>query len=166
MTGRWAVRAVSSSALALIAVVRVAAADEKSPPVADPAPGASEPYWLTYAAFRNDVFSELIPPMDDRGFTHDNVFVLRRRTGIYTFGGGFVHRFITSRIDRRRWDLVELFATAEHEWQPFGDRSLATGALRAGPNLDDNQNDHYLQNNQHKTQKMPSVEMYSWERLH
>ena len=96
------------------------------------------------------MFTDLIPPMDDRGFTHDNVFVLRRRTGIYTFGGGFVHRFITSRIDRRRWDLVELFATAEHEWQPFGDRSLATGALRAGPNLGGNWGGRYLQNGWHE----------------
>jgi len=159
MIGRWAVLAVGSSALTLIAGVRVAAADEKSPPVAGEPLGTSEPYWLTYAAFRNDVFTDLIPPMDDRGFTHDNVFLLRRRGGPYTFGGGFVHRFITSRIDRRRWDLVELFATAEHAWQPFGDTSVATGSLRVGPNLGGNWGGRYLQNGWHAISKTgPTVD--------
>ena len=54
---------------------------------AEPAATAPpEVWWHTYAAFRNDVFTELDPPIDDLGFTHDNVFSLRRQRGDTTFG--------------------------------------------------------------------------------
>ncbi len=155
-----------------------AAADEVSPPEAAtphaaheslPSNGASEPRWLTYAAFRNDVFTELDPPIDDVGFTHDNVLVLRRRAGSDTFGGSFVHRFLTSRQDRRRWDLVELFATAERAWQrddaaqyadpaqdadPAPARLRATTALRAGPTFGGNFGGRYIQNAFHAITKL------------
>ena len=125
-------------------------ADEVSPPEAARPAGATEPFWLTYAAFRNDVFTELEPPIDDQGFTHDNVFTLRRREGAYTFGGGFVQRWLTSREDRRRWDLVELFATAERAWLLALEvpHSLVT-AVRAGPVLGGNFGGQYLQNGWH-----------------
>ena len=128
-------------------------ADEIVPPEAAARADSTEPHWLFYAAFRNDVFTELIPPMDDRGFTHDNVFVLRRRTAPYTFGGGFVHRFITSRIDRRRWDLAEVFALAEHAvLRPFADGTPTTlvGSLRLGPVAGGNFGGRYLQNGWHE----------------
>ena len=128
----------------------VARADEITPPEAARAEGAVEPFWLTYAAFRNDVFSELIPPMDDWGFTHDNVFTLRRRAGALTIGGGFLHRWITSREDRRRWDLLSLFATAEHAWAFERDFPLALAiAGRAGPAFGGNYGGQYFQNGWH-----------------
>jgi hypothetical protein len=119
----------------------------------------AEPYWLTYAAMRNDAFSELIPPLDDVGFTHDNVFTLRRRSGLHTFGGSFVHRFITSRSDRRRWDLVELFATGEREWSPATTWLVIATALRAGPMLAGNWGGRYMQNGWHVISKTgPTVD--------
>jgi hypothetical protein len=113
--------------------------------------------------------------MDDLGFTHDNVFALRRQSGSDAFGGSFVHRFITSRVDRRRWDLVELFATAERGWW-IGDPSASRNAsastsapdgvssdaghairvvaiVRAGPTLGGNWAGRYLQNAWHTISK-------------
>jgi len=137
-----------------VALGGVAHADEKSPPVAARPTGSSEPYWLTYAAFRNDTFTELIPPFDDWGFTHDNVFALRRQSGTDTFGGSFVHRFITSNIDRRRWDLVEMFATAERSWLLDAERGVRVrGIVRAGPTLGGNWGGRYLQNGWHAISK-------------
>jgi hypothetical protein len=147
------------SAASIVCALRAhAAADQHSPPEAAPLPGASEPLWLTYAAFRNDVFTELDPPIDDVGFTHDNVFALRRRQGTDTFGGSFVHRFITSTRDRRRWDLVELFATGERAWLVL-DRVQTTATLRAGPTLGGNWGGRYLQNGYHAiTRTGPTVD--------
>ena len=147
MIGRWAVLAV------VCALAGVARADEHSPPLAARPAGGSEPYWLTYAAFRNDVFTELDPPIDDFGFTHDNVFALRRQQGVYTFGGSFMHRWITSRMDRRRWDLVELFATAERDlvvWTDGAARPHRVSAIaRVGPAFGGNFGGRYLQNGWH-----------------
>ncbi|HEY5924289.1 MAG TPA: hypothetical protein VIV11_21580 [Kofleriaceae bacterium] len=148
MIARWAV-------LAIVCVpATVAHADEKSPPIAARPADSSEPYWFTYAAFRNDVFTELDPPIDDFGFTHDNVFVLRRQQGIYTFGGSFMHRWITSRMDRRRWDLVELFATGERElvvWTDAAERPHRVSAtVRVGPTLGGNFGGRYMQNGWHE----------------
>ena len=136
-------------------------ADDKTPAVAAAPAGAHEPLWLTYAAFRNDVFTELIPPIDDQGFTHDNVLVVRRQRGATRLGGGFVQRIITSRTDRRRWDLVELFATGERSWQhllvtPVRAASLA---VRAGPTFAGNLGGRYLQNGWHElTETGPTVD--------
>jgi hypothetical protein len=151
MRGAWPL-------LALCASASVAFADDKSPPLAARPNGSSEPHWLTYAAFRNDVFTELDPPIDDVGFTHDNVFALRRQAGRDTLGGSFVHRFITSRVDRRRWDLVELFATGERilmEPEPLA----VTATVRAGPTLGGNWGGRYMQNAFHAITKLgPTVD--------
>ncbi len=139
-------------ALAIVYVLaRVAHADEKSPPRAAAAPEAREPFWHVYAAFRNDALSELDPPLDDQGFTHDNVFALRRESGDYTLGGSFVHRFITSRTSRDRSDLVELFATAERSWPDVFAATWPrlTATLRAGPSLGGNWGGRYIQNGFH-----------------
>lgn len=100
--------------------------------------------WDTYAALRNDAFSEALPPFDDVGFTHDNVFALRRQHGDLAFGGGFQHRWITSRIDRRRWDQVDLVARGEHAWP-----HRITTSARIGPTLGGNFGGRYLQNGWH-----------------
>jgi hypothetical protein len=164
MRGGWPLLVVCASA-------SVALADEKSPPVAARPRGSSEPYWLTYAAFRNDAFTELDPPIDDFGFTHDNVFALRRQTGTDTFGGSFVHRIITSREDRRRWELIELFATGERSLldratsqtvtpsvatdvpQLAGIPFSLTTTLRAGPTFAGNFGGRYMQNGWHAISK-------------
>lgn len=157
-------------AACVIAAVRSAYADEKSPPIAAPPAGSSEPHWLIYGALVNDAFSELIPPLDDQGFTHDTVLAIRREqtdwlrdalggnalAGIDQIGGSAVHRIITSRGDRRRWDLAELFATAEHVW-PLALPLSAT--LRAGPTFAGNLGGRYIQNGWHSISKTgPTVE--------
>jgi hypothetical protein len=111
---------------------------------ADRSDDAGETAWHTYAAFRNDVFTELLPPIDDRGFTHDNVFSLRRQQGALSFGGGFVHRWITSTRDRRRWDQLDVVATGEQTL----DHGVTLG-LRIGPTLAGNFGGRYLQNGWH-----------------
>jgi hypothetical protein len=149
--------ACASASAGLGAMMPIAFADEKSPPIAARPVGSSEPYWLTYAAFRNDVFTELDPPIDDFGFTHDNVFALRRQAGTDTFGGSFVHRFITSRQDRRRWDLIEVFATGERSFAL--DRISLAATLRTGPTLGGNFGGRYMQNGWHAISKTgPTVD--------
>jgi hypothetical protein len=182
MRGGWPLLARCALASATCAFVSAspAFADEKSPPPAARPNGSAEPYWLSYAAFRNDVFTELDPPIDDVGFTHDNVFALRRQAGRDTIGGSFVHRFITSRVDRRRWDLVELFATGERvliEPAPLPEPTSAptsaaptsatpsriplsiSATLRAGPTLGGNWGGRYMQNAFHALTKFgPTVD--------
>lgn len=68
---------------------------------------------LVYAALQNDVFSELIPPMDDLGFTHDNVLAIGVPRDDIIVGGKIFDRWITSRTDRRRWDQLDLLGTYE-----------------------------------------------------
>jgi hypothetical protein len=121
---------------------------------------ADDVAWRTYAALRNDVFSELRAPFDDDGFTHDNVFSLRRTRDDVTFGGGFMHRWITSRVDDRRWDQLELVALAERAWPHlelsgragpvfggnFGGRKLQNGwhvVSDTGPTLDEGLQSRY-----------------------
>lgn len=115
---------------------------------------ADDATWHTYAALRNDVFSEALPPYDDVGFTHDTVFSLRRQNGDWMFGGGALHRWITSNVDRRRWDQVELLALGERAWP----HRISTGA-RLGPTLGGNFGGRYLQNGWHTlTNTGPTVD--------
>jgi len=108
-------------------------------------------HWHTYAALRNDVFTEVIPPIDDRGFTHDNVaqtIRLDEARGIGV-GGRFVHRWITSRDDRRRWDQVELTALVTRLRKvPFLPIFL-DGTAKVGPTFGGNFGGRYLQNGWH-----------------
>lgn len=107
--------------------------------------------WSLYLALRNDVFTELDPPIDDQGFTHDNALALWRRDGDYRVGGSFLQRIITSRQDRQRWDLVELFARGERAWPELvsrGVRSITT-SLRIGPTLAGNLGGRFIQDRFH-----------------
>jgi hypothetical protein len=140
-----------STAVAAVGAPATAFADENTPPRAPPTTELREPYWHFYGAFRNDVFTELDPPIDDQGFTHDNVFVVRRERGTYTVGGSFVHRFITSRTSRERWDLVELMAIGERAWPDWFDTEWprVTTTERLGLALGGNFGGRYLQNGFH-----------------
>ena len=109
--------------------------------------------WHTYAAFRNDVFTEVVPPIDDQGFTHDNVFSLVRRQENRGYGGRAVHRWITSRTDRRRWDQLDIVALAEQhaDWVSLEER--------LGPTLGGNFGGQYLQNGWHTlTRTGPTID--------
>ncbi len=105
--------------------------------------------WHTYAALRNDAFTDLTPPLDDQGFTHDNVFQLVRARGELGFGGRFMHRWLTSNVDYRRWDQLELTALAE--WRPALDlaRIHIDTQGRLGPTFGGNFGGRYLQNGWH-----------------
>lgn len=103
--------------------------------------------WHTYAAFGNDVFTEIIPPIDDQGFTHDNVLSLVRRDGDRGYGGRAVQRWITSNVDRRRWDQLDVVALAEQHVAI--DRVGLVFEEHVGPTLGGNSGGQYLQNGWH-----------------
>jgi hypothetical protein len=144
-----------NAVLAIVALLGDAHADEVSPWT--PAPTANaidQPAWLFYVALRNDAISELDPPFDDVGFTHDNVLAIRRQAGALTLGGSFVQRWITSSEDRRRWDLVELFATGERAWSwPIDLPHAITTSVRVGPAFGGNFGGRYMQNGWHALTK-------------
>lgn len=97
-------------------------------------------------AIRNDVFTELDPPIDDDGFTNDIDIHFWRPYRAYLIGGRLEHRWITEETRMpmgRRRDLVELFATVERPW-----RFLST-QLRLGPVLTGNLGGRYMQNGWH-----------------
>ncbi|HUS29384.1 MAG TPA: hypothetical protein VMZ53_12785 [Kofleriaceae bacterium] len=117
---------------------------------------------LVYAALQNDVLSELIPPMDDLGFTHDNVLAIGVARGDYVIGGKLFDRWITSRTDRRRWDQLDLLATYEQRLWPAGDEPSQwqlTAQARLGPTFGGNFGGQYLQNGWHYISKTgPTVD--------
>ncbi len=100
---------------------------------------------MFYASVRNDIF-ELVPPIDDLGFTHDNVLAVARRRGEYTFGVFVMDRWITSLTDRRRWDQIDAFLTGERPW---GEHLVSS--LRVGPSFGGNFGGRYLQHAWHST---------------
>jgi hypothetical protein len=112
---------------------------------------------LVYAALQNDVFTELIPPIDDTGFTHDNVVAIGVERGDCVIGGRIFDRWITSKADRRRWDQLDLFATFEQIlWPaPITDatappsRWSLSAQARVGPTFGGNFGGMYLQNGWH-----------------
>ena len=132
--------------LLVIACLRVAHAEPFTPP-----PGP-EPRYLLYLAIRNDAFSDATIPLDDSGFTHDNIVSVRRQDGVYTYGGYILDRWITSKVDRRRWDQLDLFGVGDRLWP----RPLAIDvphellvAVRAGPSLGGNFGGRAMQNGWH-----------------
>lgn len=101
--------------------------------------------WRTYAAFRNDAFTDLTPPLDDFGFTHDNVLSVVRANGNLAFGGRAVHRWLTSTVDYRRWDQLDVLALVE---RALPEQHLVVSG-RVGPTLGGNFGGRYLQNGWH-----------------
>ena len=112
---------------------------------------------LVYAALQNDAFSEVIPPLDDLGFTHDTVLAIGVPRGDYVLGGKLFDRWLTSRQDRRRWDQLDVFATFEQMlWPPVltGEPALPSrwslsAQARVGPTLGGNLGGMFLQNGWH-----------------
>ena len=108
------------------------------------------PTWTTYAALRNDAFTDLTPPLDDQGFTHDNVVSIVRAHGELGFGGRVMHRWLTADRDDRRWDQLELTALVEW-WPPIATTRLRVDTQgRLGPTLGGNFGGRYLQNGWHE----------------
>lgn len=127
---RWCI------AVTLLVAAPTARADSDAPP-----------RWRTYAAFQNDVFTEVSPPIDDFGFTHDNVLSIVHTPGDLGFGGRAMHRWITSNRDYRRWDRVELVGLVEKRWPGLPIMLDTQG--RVGPTLGGNFGGRYLQNGWH-----------------
>jgi len=98
-------------------------------------------------AHGNDAFSELVPPLDDTGFTTDLAFAMWRPWRGYDVGGSYLHRWLTSKVSDDREDLVELTATVSRRWGPRY-RELRLGA-RTGPVVTGNWGGRWLQNAWH-----------------
>jgi hypothetical protein len=120
--------------------------------------------WVARGALQNDAFSDATPPLDDAGFTHDTAFALGRRgsepalgNGELILGGSLFHRIITAGpasafgIDRRRWDQLELLATAEATFPGTlrGVPTPSTLGLRVGPVFGGDLGGQYVQNTWH-----------------
>lgn len=71
-------------------------------------------------AIRNDTFTEIIPPMDDLGFTNDLELAFWRPYRGLVLGVRWTDRLVTERGDfgpgERRQDLVETVGTVEKTW--------------------------------------------------
>lgn len=96
------------------------------------------------ATFRNDALADLDPPLDDDGFTNDLDFAFWRPFDAYLVGGRLLHRWITEPGGDRRWDHVELVATAERPWGRF-----VIVSARLGPTVGGNWGGRWLQNGYH-----------------
>ena len=97
-------------------------------------------------AIGNDVFTELVPPIDDNGLTNDIDVHFWRPYRDYLVGGRLVDRWITEATfmpGARRRDQLDLFATAE---RTFG---LVTPSLRLGPTFTGNLGGRWMQNGWH-----------------
>lgn len=72
-------------------------------------------------AIRNDVFTELVPPIDDVGFTNDLELAFWRPYRGVLAGGRWMDRLVTEGYrdfgtGDRRQDLVEIVGTVEKTW--------------------------------------------------
>ncbi len=103
---------------------------------------------------RNDVFTELAPPIDDVGFTNDLEVAFWRPYRGLVLGGRWLDRLVTEgygdfRPGDRRQDLVEIVGTVEKTWGTPLLRSLTlTG--RAGSVATGNWGGRYYQNAFHR----------------
>jgi hypothetical protein len=98
-------------------------------------PFAQGRIWEWRAAHGNDALTEVIPPLDDQGITVDLSFALRRWVDPYALGGAARLRVLTERQyirNQRRWDLLELFATADRRWHEHVAASARLGIALGG----------------------------------
>jgi hypothetical protein len=96
-------------------------------------------------AFGNDAFSDMVPPLEDLGFTNDVTIAFWRARGPYRIGGLLLDRWITEVGGRRRWDQVDLLATVERPWGPY----VMTG-VRLGPTFGGNYGGRWMQDHWHR----------------
>lgn len=104
-------------------------------------------------AIRNDVFTELAPPIDDVGFTNDLELAFWRPYRGVVLGGRWLDRLVTEGYrdfgpGDRRQDLVEIVGTIEKTWGAPLLHSL-TLAGRAGSVATGNWGGRYYQNGFH-----------------
>ncbi|TMQ04527.1 MAG: hypothetical protein E6J90_44180 [Deltaproteobacteria bacterium] len=79
---------------------------------------ASAESWGGRAAIGNDAFTDVIPPLDDQGFTNDLALEIHHLDDGLALGGSIFHRMITaSDFSRRRWDQLDLRATLAWRWR-------------------------------------------------
>lgn len=75
--------------------------------------------WGGRAAIDNDAFTDVVPPLDDQGFTNDLALEIHRSDADLAIGGSIFHRMITANdASRRRWDQLDLRATLGWQWRP------------------------------------------------
>lgn len=99
-------------------------------------------------AISNDAFSEVVPPLDDSGFTTDLAVAFWRPWRAYQLGGALFDRWLTEVGGPRREDQIELVATLERTWGRPRVRELTiTG--RAGPTFTGNLGGRWMQNGWH-----------------
>ena len=113
-------------------MVALAAAASLTLALALALPAARAETWRVRAAIDNDAFTEVIPPLDDQGFTNDFALAIARAEGELAIGGAVLHRMITSRRDRRRWDQLDVVATAERASPRAGTATAWLGAALGG----------------------------------
>lgn len=97
-------------------------------------------------AMGNDTFSEVEPPFDDDGFTHEFDIRFWRAHRGYLIGGRLFDRWITEvpRYNGGRRDLLELVGTIERTWEAEGGDVTVAG--RAGPSFTGNLGGRWMQN--------------------
>lgn len=120
----------------------IAALMAASSSVIAPSPARAET-WEVGFTWGNDLFTELDPPIDDSGFTNDLRLRAARHDGELSFGGTILHRMITERGGPRRWDQLDVLATAERRFPHV------TGSVRLGPSFGGNLGGRALQNAWH-----------------
>ena len=116
--------------LAILALFRIASAES----------------WGGRAAIGNDAFTDVIPPVDDQGFTNDLALEVHHGDDRLAIGGSILHRMITAGdFSRRRWDQLDLRATLRWRWRP----AVEIGAW-LGPSFGGNFGGLAIQNTWHR----------------
>lgn len=83
---------------------------------------ASAAPWGGRAAIGNDAFADVVPPIEDQGFTNDLALEVHHTDDQLAIGGSIFHRMITANDgSRRRWDQLDLRATLVWRWRPTVD---------------------------------------------
>ena len=99
-------------------------------------------------AISNDAFTEVVPPLDDSGFTHDFALAYWRRYRDYQIGMAVRHRWLTEVGGRRREDLLEPLATVARTYGVPRLHAL-TWSARLGPTATGNLGGRWMQNKWH-----------------
>ena len=118
-------------------------------------PIASAESWGGRAAIGNDAFADVVPPIEDQGFTNDLALEIHRADNDVKIGGSTFHRMITANdVTRRRWDQLDLRAIIAWQWRP----TVELGAW-LGPSFGGNFAGLAIQNTWHRWSRSgPTVE--------